>query len=114
MWPIIPRRRRAGSPSFFNNYDSPDLYSGYPSYDGVPPVYPYNYGMGYGMVPNKYTSGTEYIEMATRSHFAAQKDYEKAKEKFDEAEKKLKECEAKMKQAEEALQHAKCSVSYAS
>jgi exonuclease VII small subunit len=114
MWPIAPRRRRAVSPPFFNSYDSLDLYPGYPSYDAIASVYPYNYGLGYGLGSNKYTSTTEHIEMATRNHFTAQKDYEKAKEKFEEAEKKMKECEAKMKQAEEILQQAKSAANYAS
>jgi hypothetical protein len=111
MWPIC-RRRRAVSPPFYNSYDSLDLYRSYPSYDATTSPYPYSYGLGYGLGINEYIPATQSIELATRQHVTAQKEFEKAKEKFEEAEKKMKECEAKMKQADDLLRAAKCAAMY--
>jgi hypothetical protein len=113
MWPIA-RRRRGVSPPFYNSYDSLDLYRNYPGFDATPPSYPYSYRLAYGLGLNEYMPATQSVELATRQHVTAQKEFEKAKEKFEEAEKVLKECETKMKQADELLRAAKCAAMYSS
>jgi hypothetical protein len=82
MWPVA-RRRRAVSPPFYNSYDSLDLYRNYPTYDAISPSYSYNYGLGLNALGlTDYVGPTKAIEMATRAHVMAQKDFEKAKEKY--------------------------------
>jgi hypothetical protein len=104
LW--VPRRRRAVSPAFYPSCDSLDLFRNYPTYDTIPPVYGYNYGLGYNTL-NGELPVTKAIEMAARAHTLAQKEFEKAKEKFEEAKKKMEELEEKVKQAEEMLQVSK-------
>jgi hypothetical protein len=111
MWPVA-RRRRAVSPACYQSYDALDLYRDYANYDLVSPTYGYNYGIGCGLGLSDYVSPTYAVEVATRSHVMAQKDFDKAKEKYEEAKKKMEDAEQKMKQAEEMLRAAKCAAMY--
>jgi hypothetical protein len=117
MWPVA-RRRRAVSPPYYPNYDNLDLYRTYPTYDALAPSYGHNYPISYNALGlEAFTAPTtplQAVEVATRAHVTAQKEYEKAKEKHEEAKKKMEDCEQKMKQAEDLLRAAKCSAVYAS
>lgn len=115
MWQLANRRRRAVSPSYYNNYDL-DYYRSYAAVDALTPAYGYsNLGLPYGSLGlGDYITPTTGVEQATRLHASAQVDLEKAKEKYEEAKKKMEECEKKLKQADEVLRVAKCTALYAS
>jgi hypothetical protein len=108
---VHPRRRRAVNSAFYPSCDSLNLYRNYPTYDTIPPVYGYNFGLGYNALHPEQPV-TKAIEMAARAHTLAQKEFEKAKEKFEEAKKKMEELEEKVKQAEEMLQASKWNALY--